>query len=643
MARENNRKVLINLHSSALNTMPVGRLFLGEIGVEHSGVDTAKLYVETNATSTTSGTIATFITERAIDTKILGVNNKIDGVVNVLNDLLNITITGATGDDVIKIQVNNPDVSANTLTIRHTSGVTAQSGFLKVAYDKFGHTTGSTAVTISDVSGLTGFADAVNNAVDKTSVITPGTTDNKLTTSKAVSDYVDSKMVGAVTYKGTTATLPSTANTGDLYIATAAFTIPAAKSGTGSAQTVEVGDYVISRASATTWDVIEKNDDGVLTDADVIKDKATFESVEDTDFRPVGAAVLKDEFDTTNGNLNNLSGSVINLSASTKAIETNVTNLSASTVSIKNNLDAVSGNVVTMKTDVSNLSGSVIDLSASTKAIETKVTNLSSSTVAIETKVTNLSSSTVAIESGLNNLSSSTVALSASTVSIKNDLDAVSGNVYNFKTDIANLSGSVIDLSASTKAIETGLNNLSGSVINLSASTKAIETKVTNLSSSTVAIETKVNNLSSSTVAIETGLNNLSGSVVNLSASTVAIKTGLNNLSGSVINLSSSTVAIEDRLNKLSASTVNIETNVTNLSSSTVAIEGDLSDLSGVVQTLSASTITKYVSNISQQEQKWATNTAVTEYNETTITLKDGNTTTDYNIKEWNVIDCGTY
>ena len=82
MTRDN-RQILVNPHSSQ-EKVPVGALNLGEIAVQHNNVEDAALYVETVADSESANTIAKFITEKAIDSKIEDaidiVQMEIDGI-----------------------------------------------------------------------------------------------------------------------------------------------------------------------------------------------------------------------------------------------------------------------------------------------------------------------------------------------------------------------------------------------------------------------------------------------------------------------------------------------------------------------------------------------------------------------------------
>ena len=82
--KRDNRQILVNPHSSQ-EKIPVGALNLGEIAVQHNNVEDAALYVETVGDSESASTIAKFITDKAIDSKI---ENALD-IVGMQIDSLN--------------------------------------------------------------------------------------------------------------------------------------------------------------------------------------------------------------------------------------------------------------------------------------------------------------------------------------------------------------------------------------------------------------------------------------------------------------------------------------------------------------------------------------------------------------------------
>jgi len=83
--KRDNRQILVNPHSSQ-EKVPVGALNLGEIAVQHNNVEDAALYVETVADSESASTIAKFITEKAIDSKIENALDVVEMQIDSLNE-----------------------------------------------------------------------------------------------------------------------------------------------------------------------------------------------------------------------------------------------------------------------------------------------------------------------------------------------------------------------------------------------------------------------------------------------------------------------------------------------------------------------------------------------------------------------------
>lgn len=83
--KRDNRQILVNPHSSQ-EKIPVGALNLGEIAVQHNNVEDAALYVETVGDSESASTIAKFITEKAIDSKIENALDIVEMQIDSLNE-----------------------------------------------------------------------------------------------------------------------------------------------------------------------------------------------------------------------------------------------------------------------------------------------------------------------------------------------------------------------------------------------------------------------------------------------------------------------------------------------------------------------------------------------------------------------------
>ena len=181
----NNRKVVINVHSSQ-NKAPTGDILnYGEIAVNHSSKENAALY-----TKISDNEVAKFISEDAINSRISGyTDGKFGGLAEIVQDLANLTITDIKAEAPISAATNAiaTQVCGNTVTISHVADKTAQSGFKKLTTDTYGHVTGGENVVIGDISGLTGFSDAIKGAETKLAYSSAGT--GNAVTSISVNDH----------------------------------------------------------------------------------------------------------------------------------------------------------------------------------------------------------------------------------------------------------------------------------------------------------------------------------------------------------------------------------------------------------------------------------------------------------------------
>jgi len=496
------RKRLINLHTSTANNMPVGRLSLGEIAVEHSSVEGAKLYVETVNGSSSSGTIATFITERAIDGKI---SNAVTGLTEIIDALMNVVITGASGDTIITATVNNPDESANTLTITHKTA-TAQNGFKKLSTDDYGHVTGATDVTIGDVSGLTGFQAAVREVETKLSTgtttgsgnaltaftvndheitgvlggpfaesahthsgadITSGTVgiaylptattvnsssdDTTVPTSKAVNDAIDNALTSTMDYKGATSALPGgETKIGDVYIASSQIAIPAGSSATGAAVTAETGDYIVARTSGATgsdatWDVIEKNLDGAVTSTGMTADQIVVANGTHT-------IISKDPATILVGSASTVPLSGVSYATDLQAIEA-LTGTSG--VLTKTDTDTWRlQDVITTVGDYSGLtqSGSLVDAYVVKQVIDENEFVTAEALNDLNTRTNTLSATTNNLEDRVTVLEQATPDYYATAITINNTSHTVSANTVDLGNYLSGSTQYISDISQVTTA-----------------------------------------------------------------------------------------------------------------------------------------------------------------------------------------------
>ena len=251
-----NRKVLINRHTSGSSAPNAAEMYKGEIAVAH---ETGK---ETLFTKNNAGDMVPFIscaqTIAIIDSKVQAsedvvkakdgeahlevksggttgatewilntkdvqseeefkaysarTNNALTALTKSFADLLDVTLTAGTGDDIITVTSASTDVSTNTFSVTHKTA-TAVTGFNKLDTDAYGHVTAATPVAASDIKAL-GFEDSAWTEEAITDAI------NALDSAIAATDgkYITGIAIANGTFSGfTEADLPKLASavTGD--------------------------------------------------------------------------------------------------------------------------------------------------------------------------------------------------------------------------------------------------------------------------------------------------------------------------------------------------------------------------------------------------------------------------------------------
>ncbi|MDY5646158.1 MAG: hypothetical protein SPF22_04025 [Candidatus Onthovivens sp.] len=182
------RQRIINYHTSGTTAPLSDDIYYGELVVSHNSIGNTKIYTKVTNPSgdTNEGKIATFIDEPQIDEKI---SNSVNGLADIVQNLANLTITDIKATTPINATAKAIVTAScgNTVTISHVADKTEQSGFKKLTTDTYGHVTGGEDVVISDISGLTGFGDAIKGAETKLAYSSAGT--GNAVTSISVNDH----------------------------------------------------------------------------------------------------------------------------------------------------------------------------------------------------------------------------------------------------------------------------------------------------------------------------------------------------------------------------------------------------------------------------------------------------------------------
>lgn len=372
-----NRKVLINRHTSGSSAPIADSMYLGEIAVAHeTGKET--LFTKNNANKmvpfiscgqtisiingkieaanvtydvkaktddahvevSASGDKAKVFTVSSKDvqskTEFEAYSSKTTNALTALtqsfSELLDVTLTAGTGDDIITVSTAGTDASANTFNVKHAEAPAAiTGGFNKLATDKYGHVTASTAVITADIQAL-GFKTSAQTSEDlKTLSASVATNETNI---GALSGGI--LQLSADTHNKIVSVYNSAASYADSAVATAIEGLDSESATTSSrhyitAITFENGKIKSIGEGTDPKLSVKKNGEGnVVASIDVNDHEVTYETVNVA----------------TSGQIAELSGAVQSFSAETvsefNSAFTAINNLSADTVAY---VKSVSGNI----------------------------------------------------------------------------------------------------------------------------------------------------------------------------------------------------------------------------------------------------------------------------------------------------------
>lgn len=613
------RQRIINYHTSGTTAPLSDNIYYGELVVSHNSIGNTKIYTKVSNPSgdTESGKIATFIDEPQIDEKI---SNSVNGLVNIVQELANLTITDIKATTPINATKKAiiAESCGNTVTISHIADKTQQSGFKKLTTDTYGHVTGGEDVVIGDISGLEGFDDAIKNAETKLVYSSAGT--GNAVTSISVNDHTITANFGKEFSENGHKHDGSDITSGKVGIdfLPISTTVDSSSDDTTIPTSKAVNDAVnglVNGLDKTASSVQGQFVRTVIQENGLVSENKDFITANDIKLSAVTptSTTIKEEYALYNGD-------GVQLGNSIKIYK------DQSIVSIT--LEDNDGSGQTGQ----YLKYTYIDASGNTQST---YVNISSLLVEAEFK-----SGVTADSNGI----------------VHGVVDSTSENFLTVGADGFKLSGVQNAINSAVNDVDTALQELSGSVQTFSAATVSeIERIEGKLSDDEKVIAESINQLNAKLDKTESGaglnedgtyaphstakyiknassLNEadmmLDSALKALEESMTGSTPGIEELSGHVATLSGSVISIENREQNY-ASAITINGNI-----HTVVNNGvDLGNY------LSANTT--YVKAISQTNHQWTGNTSVVEYVTTTFTMQD-NTTIEIN-SNYNIIDGGSY
>ncbi|WP_396137301.1 beta strand repeat-containing protein, partial [Flavobacterium sp.] len=495
---------------------------LGTSDVLFPTQNAVKTYVDTNITSVNSNitTLQGTVTANAnaATTAIAAVQADVDANETATNNALatkenaankSTTTTLGNSDQLFPTQnavktyvdTNITSVNSNITTLQGTVTANANAA-----------TTAIAAVQADVDANETAANNALatkENAANKSTTTTLGTSDDLFPTQNAVKTYVDTNFT-SVNSDITTLQATVTANAN---AATTAITVVQAD--------VDANETAANTALALKEDVANKSTN-IVTDANSTTKYPSVKLIKDYVDTLNAAAGVADNTITsakiTDGTIMNidvnanaaidysklnLNNSIVTLDitdnavTSSKISDANVTNIKLAT-----GIDATKladGSVTnlelqyigTLSSDVQiQINGINSDIATNTTNIATNTAAIATNTTDIATNTTNIAANTSAIATNTTNIATNTTDIAANTAAITTNTTDIATNTTNIDTNTAAIATNTTNIAANTSAIATNTTNIATNTTDIATNTAAIATNTTDIATNTTDIAT---------------------------------------------------------------------------------------------------------------------------------------------------------
>lgn len=673
------RQRIINYHTSG-TTAPLSEdIYYGELVVSHNSIGNTKIYTKVTNPSgdTNEGKIATFIDEPQIDEKI---SNSVNGLADIVQNLANLTITDIQATTPINATEKAivAESCGNTVTISHVADKTEQSGFKKLTTDTYGHVTGGEDVVIGDISGLTGFGDAIKGAETKLAYSSEGT--GNAVTSISVNDHTITANFGKEfseaghTHAGSDIT---SGKVGIDYLPTST-----AVTSTSDDTTIPTSKAVHDAVSGTVNGLKKEASSAqgqfvrtVIQENGLVSESKDFINVNDVKLSAVTplSTTVKEEYALYNGNGVQLGDSIkiykdsalkeVYLGHSDDALisengpehttGTGETALCFIYYTVEGKYQLVAVNVQSFLEESEFKDG----LSVENHEVKVKIDSTSESFLTVGEQGVKLSGVQDAINSAIGGVNTKLQELSGSVKTLSSTTESFSAATV---AEIAGLDTKIDNETARATAAE---NSISANVTTLSSATESFSAATVaeiarvegKLSDDEKVIAESINQLRTKVDKVQegAGLNGDGSYAPHSTANYIAAATSLDDadmkldsavkaLADSMTGSTADINELSGQVQTLSGSVVNIENREQNYASA-ITINGNKHTVvnNGVDLGSYLSANTTYVKAVSQANNQWTGDTSVVEYVTTTFTMQDG-TTFSIN-SNYNIIDGGSY
>ena len=358
-------------------------------------------------------------------------------------------------------------------------------------------------------------------------------------------------------------------------------------------------------------------------------------------------SVATSEDYATAAQLNSLTATVNNNTASISTNATNITSVTASTTQNTTDISTNTGNITTVTTTANANATAISTLQSDLSTANASISQNASDIVTLDSSVTTINTTITGIEGDITTNTTNITANASAISTLQNDLSTANTSISQNATNITTLDSSVTTINTTITGIQ---GDITSNTTNITANASDITTLTNNLATTNANVTQNASDVTSLTSTVSTNTTNISNNGTNIASNTTNIATNAsdittltNNLATANANITQNASDVTSLTSTVSTNTTNIATAQGNITTNTTNILTNASNISTLTNDLNTAEadIVQNASNVTSLTSTVNSNTSSIGTNTTNISTNASNITTltnDLNTAEANIL-----
>lgn len=337
-------------------------------------------------------------------------------------------------------------------------------------------------------------------------------------------------------------------------------------------------------------------------------------------------SVATSEDYATAAQLNSLTATVDNNTASISTNATNITSVTASTTQNTTDIATNTGNISTVTTTANANATAISTLQSGLTTANTNISQNATDITTLDSSVTTINTTITGIQGDITSNTTNITANASAISTLTNNLATTNANVTQNASDVTSLTTTVntntTNISTAQGNITTNTTNIATNASDISTLTNNLATANTNISQNASDVTSLTSTVSTHTTDIATNAGNITTNQTNISTNASAITTLQNNLATANANISQNASDVTSLTSTVNSNTSSIGTNTTNIASNASSISTLTNNLATTNANVSqnASDVTSLTTTVNSNTSAIGTNTTNISTNASNIT-----------------------